>query len=176
MTVGGVGGSKGGGLCKRSITDFATSAADLIVSGGVAVPGFEPRPWMRRLGAAVAARTAGLSLTFGLAAASNAGFDLADFRLAAGAPAGPARTAAAASTFRRACFATFLAALDNFRASLSLAFAVRTSSFAAAANCAAFSAADLSRFIVFGSVAIQPQGKTRNKNSRISATSWAQTA
>jgi hypothetical protein len=127
----GVGGSSGGGLCNRSITDFATSAAERMVSGGSRASDFGAR-FRRRLGftAAPAERTSSLDplnrVPVGLAV--GLGFDAdrvldGDLALGAGLALG---TAAASSIFRRACFATFLAALNDLRACLRLAFASRT--------------------------------------------------
>src|SRR6202035_4387439 len=87
------GGSVGGGLCSRSITDFATSAADLMVSGDLRARGFGVG---RETGRAAFAADAGLR-TLGLAAAVLA--------TAAGLTSPGAAAAAAASTFLRACLA-----------------------------------------------------------------------
>ena len=47
----GAGGSSGGGACKRSMTDFATSAAERIVSGAGFARGFGVRlGWAFALG------------------------------------------------------------------------------------------------------------------------------
>ena len=120
----------GGGACSRSITDFATSAAERIVPTGLRARGLEARRGLIFLGAESGLRTGGLSLavTAGLAARTVA-------------------DATAAIALRRACFAAFFSILNNLRACLSVAFASRTRVFAAAARAAALVAAALSRFI-----------------------------
>jgi hypothetical protein len=169
----GAGGNNGGGLCNRSITDFATSAAERIVSGGLGARGLgarglgarrETRP-LRFGAAAVGLRTPGLALGVGLglgvglALGVGLGFGAGSgFGAGLGVGFGLAATgfdaltcvaaAPTASTFRRACFAAFFAALNNLRACFSRAFADRTPSFAAAARAAAIAAAVLRRFIV----------------------------
>jgi hypothetical protein len=134
----GAGGNIGGGACSRSITDFATSAAERMPGtwarafagrrGLVFFAGFFAVGFVRTGGLADDLRTAGLSLAAGRGA-----------RLAA--------EAAAASTFRCACFAAFFSALNNLRTCLSCAFAARTWIFASAARAAALVAATLSRLM-----------------------------
>jgi hypothetical protein len=140
-------GSTGGGLCKRSITDFATSAAERIVSGDLPARGFGARRARAGFGAVAGLRTRGLATTLLATAtfASTTGFDSRP----------GATAAAAASIFLRACFAAFFSTLNNFRACLSRAFADRTCCLAAAARAAAFALAAFSRFIVAGLVAMR---------------------
>jgi hypothetical protein len=142
-------GSAGGGLCSRSITDFATSAAERIVSGDLRARDFGARRAALRagFGAVVDLRTRGLA---------TATFAAVTFATATGFDARPGATAAAAaSIFLRACFAAFFSTLNNFRACLSCAFADRTWSLAATARAAAFAASAFSRFIVAGLVAMR---------------------
>ena len=144
----GAGASTGGGLCSRSITDLATSAAERIVSAGFGARGLALRVFGAggtapaadlRAGVRGALRTGGLAL---VAAALDA-------RFCAAAVAAVAAVAAA-STFRRACFAAFFSALNALRACLSSALADRTCSFAPAARAAALAAAASNRCIVAG--------------------------
>jgi hypothetical protein len=134
----------GGGACSRSITDFATSAAERIVPTGSRARGFEVflgadlGAALRRLG--FGARTALLA-----AGVRTAGLGL---RVAVGFGARTVAEATAATAFRRACFAAFFSILNNLRACLSVAFASRTRVLAAAARAAALVAASLSRFMM----------------------------
>ena len=143
----------GGGACSRSITDFATSAAERIVPAGSPERGFEARRGLIFLDADLGAAFARLGLG-ARAALPAGGLPVAGLRtagLSLSATAGfteravPDATAAAA--FRRACFAAFFSILNNLRACLSVAFASRTPVFAAAARAAALVAAALSRFM-----------------------------
>jgi hypothetical protein len=167
----GAGGNIGGGACSRSITDFATSAAERM-------PGAWARAFAGRRGLSIfgdffrdffggffggffdGLGGVVLGTIFGLLRAARTG--------------GLAAELAAASTLRRACFAAFFSALNNLRACLSCAFAARICVLAAAALAAAFVAATLSRLMNGDGVVIY--GNTRTKNSRISATSSAHTA
>lgn len=145
----GSGGKTGGGACRRSITDFATSAAERRVAG----------PWARVLAVRRGLLFFGEALGFGLGAgvgrlrAARTGFAASlrtagfSFSVAAGRGARRAAETAAASTFRRACLAAFFSTLNNLRACLSCAFAARTSVLAAAARAAALVAASLSRLM-----------------------------
>ncbi len=140
-----MGGSAGGGLCSRSITDFATSAADRMVSVDLRGRGFAVGRAATRAGFAAGAglRTLGLATAI---LATATGFDTR--------PDG--RAASAASSFLRACLAAFFSILKSFRACFSCAFADRTCSLAAAARAAALEAAAFSLFIVAGCVAMRP--------------------
>ncbi len=142
-------GNTGGGACRRSITDFATSAAERMrgaretraLAGwrGLFLGGeLSGLVWGRGFGRCDAA---GTGFTAGL---RTAGLSLS---AAAGLGARRAAESAAASTLRRACFAAFFSTLNNLRACLSCAFAARTSVFAAAARAAALVAASLSRLM-----------------------------
>jgi hypothetical protein len=188
----GAGGNIGGGACSRSITDFATSAAERM-------PGAWARAFAGRRGLSIfgdffrdffggffggffdGLGGVVLGTIFGLLRAARTG-GLADglrtaglsSSVAAGRGVRLAAELAAASTLRRACFAAFFSALNNLRACLSCAFAARICVLAAAALAAAFVAATLSRLMNGDGVVIY--GNTRTKNSRISATSSAHTA
>jgi hypothetical protein len=110
----GVEGSVGGGPCSRSITDFATSAADLMVSGDLRARGFGGGREAGRAGFAADERLRTLGLaTAGLATTGLAGLVTAGLVTAAGFVTWPgAGTAAAASTFLRACLAAFFSILN----------------------------------------------------------------
>jgi hypothetical protein len=145
----GAGGNTGGGACSRSITDFATSAAERMT--GAAARVFAVRLGLVFFGGLFAVF---LSAAFGLLRAVRAGFGADALRtaglslsVAAGRDARVAEEAAAASTLRRACFAAFFSVLNSLRACLSCAFAARTWVFAAAARAAALVAAILSRLM-----------------------------
>ena len=147
----GAGGNIGGGACSRSITDFATSAAERM-----------PGAWEAR---ALAARrgliffrgffAVVLAAIFGFLRATRTGCGVADdlrtaglsLSVAAGRGARLAAEVAAASTFRRACLAAFFSVLNNLRACFRCAFAARIWVFAAAARAAALVAAALSRLM-----------------------------
>ncbi len=164
----GAGGNIGGGECSRSITDFATSAAERMV------PGFSARAFAARRGLLLFGGLFGVVLEvvldadFGRLCAVRTGFAAGlrtaglSFRAAAGRGARRVAETAAASTFRHACFAAFFSDLNNLRACLSCAFAARTWVFAAAARAAALVAASLSRFMNGDKVVIQ--GNTRIRN------------
>ncbi len=146
----GSGGKTGGGECSRSITDFATSAAERMF--GAAEPrGFVARRGLGFFGEALALVFGALDAAFGRLRAGGTVFALgvrtAGLSLSAAAGLGARRFAdtAAASTFRHACFAAFFSVLNNLRACLRFAFAARTWVLAAAARAAAFVAAALSR-------------------------------
>ncbi len=145
----GFGGSVGGGACSRSITDFATSAAERM-PGAVETRAFPARRGLLFFGGALGAVFAA---AFGRLRAAPTGFGAGlrtaglSFSVAAGRGARRAAETAAASTFRRACFAAFFSTLNNLRACLSCAFAARTSVFAAVARAAALAAASLRRLI-----------------------------
>ncbi len=142
----GVGGNIGGGACSRSITDFATSAAERIVSSGLRVRGFEARRGFVFFAADLGSAFGGL-----------------DFCALTGFPAAGLRTAAsAASTFCRASFAARFSILNSLRACLSAAFASRTLVLAATARAVALFAATLSSFMLGDWVVIY--GSTRIKN------------
>ena len=147
----GVGGNIGGGACSRSITDFATSAADRIELAALGARGFEARRGFVFL-------ATDLGSAFGeLGFCALAGF------LAAGFPAAGLRTEViAASTFRRASFAARFSILNSLRACLSAAFASRTLVLAAAARAVAWVAATLSCFMLGDWVVIY--GSTRIRN------------
>ena len=145
----GAGGNIGGGACSRSITDLATSAAERI-----------PVAWARAFAVRRGLIFFGgffavvLAAIFGLLRSARTGCFAGDLRtaglslsVAAGRGARLAAEVAAASTFRRACFAAFFSVLNNLRACLSCAFAARTWVFAAAARAAALVAATLSRLM-----------------------------
>jgi hypothetical protein len=157
-------GKIGGGACNRSITDFATSAAERIVSGDFWAGALAARCgliFFRRLLAAV------LEATFGLRRAARSGFAAEDLRTAGlsssvAAGLGARVIAEAASTFRRACFAALFSILNNLRACLSCAFAARTWVFAAAARSAALIAAVLSRLMTGDGAVIYGNTRTRN--------------
>ncbi len=159
----GAGGNIGGGACSRSITDFATSAAERIVSGAFWALTLAARRGLIFFGRLLAAI---LETTFGLRAARS-GFTAADLRMAGlslslAAGLGARLVAAAASTFRRACFAALFSILNNLRACLSCAFAARTWVFAAATRPAALLAAVLSRLMNGDTVVIYGNTRTRN--------------
>jgi hypothetical protein len=157
----GAGGNIGGGACSRSITDFATSAAERMpvawarafagrrgliffaASFGAFFGGFLGGSFGAFFGAALrifrAARTGCVADDLRTAGLS--------FSVAAGRGVRLAEEVAAASTFRRACFAAFFSVLNNLRACLRCAFAARTWVFAAAARAAALVAAILSRLM-----------------------------
>ena len=147
----GSGGNIGGGACSRSITDFATSAAERIVAKGFGARGFETRRLIFLavvFGAALSGALGALRLTradFVATGLRTAGISLS---AAAGLGARVVAEAAAATAFRRACLAAFFSILNNLRACLSCAFAARTWTFAAAARAAALVAAILSRFMI----------------------------
>lgn len=145
----GAGGNIGGGACSRSITDFATSAAErMLVASARAFTARRGLIFFSGLFAVV------FGAVFGLLRAARTGFGGDDLRtaglslsVAAGRGARVAREAVAASTFRRACFAAFFSVLNSLRACLSCAFAARTWVFAAAARAAALVAASLRRLM-----------------------------
>ena len=169
----GVGGSDGGGLCKRSITDFATSAAERMVCCALGARDLRAARALGRkvdldaaagldVGLARAAalgldRTAalGLDLDLDLVLGFGFGFGL-DFVLGLGLGRAAALGAALGAvlgepmslTLRRASFAAFFAALNDFRACLRRAFADRTPCLAVAASAAAVAAAALRRCTV----------------------------
>jgi hypothetical protein len=145
----GAGGNIGGGACSRSITDFATSAAERMPVAWARA--FAGRRGLIFFGGFFAALLAAI---FGLLRAARTGFVAGDLRMAglslsvaAGRGARFAAEVAAASTFRCACFAAFFSVLNNLRACLSCAFAARTWVFAAEARSAALVAAALSRLM-----------------------------
>jgi hypothetical protein len=145
----GAGGKIGGGECNRSMTDFATSAAERML--GTAGPGaFAARRGLTFFGEAL---EVALGAAFGRLRAARTGFAAglrtAGLSLSVAAGLGARRVAvtAAASTFRHACFAAFFSVLNSLRACLSCAFAARTWVFAAAARAAALVAASLSRLM-----------------------------
>ena len=154
----------GGGLCNRSITDLATSAAERRVSGGFWALGLS----VRVFGAGsttLAAPDTDLrpALPTGFGADLRTGFGVAARigALAAVAVALDARSwaavvaaVAAASTLRRACFAAFFSDLNALRACFSSALADRMCSFALAARTAALAAADFNCCIVAGLLAM----------------------
>jgi hypothetical protein len=157
----GAGGNIGGGACSRSITDFATSAAErmpvawvrafaglrgLIFFGaflgvffGVFFGGSFGMFFCAALGIVRAGRTGCVADDLRTAGLSSS--------VAAGRGARLAEEVAAASTFRRARFAAFFSVLNNLRACLRCAFAARTWVFAAVARAAALVAATLSRLM-----------------------------
>jgi hypothetical protein len=179
----GAGGNIGGGACSRSITDFATSAAErmpgtsargcfegrraLNFFGGLfGRPFAEPfgAPFGKPFGALFA--VAGV---FGVLRAARTGFGAGTLRtagsslsVAAGRGSRLTAEAAAASALRCACFADFFSTLNNLRACFSCAFAARIWTFAAAARAAALVAAALSRLTNGEGLVIQ--GNTRIKN------------
>jgi hypothetical protein len=156
-------GKIGGGACSRSITNFATSAAERMagawarafagpraltffgVSFGAFFGGFFGVSFGAALGVFRAARTGSIAWTGCVTdALRTAGLSLS---VAAGRGARLAAEVAAVSTFRRASFAAFFSVLNNLRACLSCAFAARIRVFAAAARAAALVAATLSRLM-----------------------------
>jgi hypothetical protein len=146
----GAGGKIGGGECNRSMTDFATSAAERML-GTAGPPGaFAARRGLTFFGEAL---EVALGAAFGRLRAARTGFAAglrtAGLSLSVAAGLGARRVAvtAAASTFRHACFAAFFSVLNSLRACLSCAFAARTWVFAAAARAAALVAASLSRLM-----------------------------
>jgi hypothetical protein len=155
-----VGAKIGGGACSRSITDFATSAAERMVSDPFGARGFEARRGLIFLGADLGLRTAGLSLgaAAGLSLSAAAGLSWG----VAGFGARAVAEAAADAIFRRACFAAFFSILNNLRACLSVAFASRTLVLAAAARAAALLAASLSRFMRGDWVIIYSSTRVKN--------------
>jgi hypothetical protein len=160
----GAGGNIGGGACSRSITDFATSAAERIVSGIFWARALAVRCGLIFLGRLLAAI---LDASFGLRRAVRSGFAAEDLRtaglsLSVAAGLGARLVAEAASTFRRACFAALFSILNNLRACLSCAFAARTWVFAAAARPAARMAAVLSRLMNGDATVIYGNTRTRN--------------
>jgi hypothetical protein len=185
-------GSVGGGACSLSMTDFATSAAERIVLGGVLIaPSFGVRrraAFFRaaRLGAAFLGSVF-LSADFFAESALDAaalrtktGFTedgrrtaRLSLRVAAGLGMRAAAVATAASNLRRACLATFFSALNSFRACLSRPFAARRSSLAADARATALPTASLSRLMIGDLVFIY--GSTRMRNCLMSPTSSAET-
>ena len=145
----GAGGNIGGGACSRSITDFATSAAERI-----------PVAWARAFAVRRALIFFGgffalvLAAIFARLRSARTGCFAGDLRtaglsfsVAAGRGARLAAEVAAAATFRRACLAAFFSVLNNLRACFSCAFAARTWVLAAAARAAALVAATLSRLM-----------------------------
>jgi len=167
----GAGGNIGGGACKRSMTVLAISAAERIC-GAFGARAVETRRTTVFFNGRLGATPGGAPLTsadlrarrdFG--AGTDFGTDGAlriarlSFSLAAGRGG---RAVPAASTWRRACFAAFFAALNALRACLSSALAKRTCLLAAAARAADLTAAPLSFFSVDGLAVIY--GSTRNKN------------
>ena len=157
----GAGGNIGGGACSRSITDFATSAAERMPVAWARA--FAGRRGLIFFGTFLAAFFGGF---LGGSCGVFFGADLASFRamrtgcaaddlrtaglslsVAAGRGARLAEEVAAASTFRRACFAAFFSVLNSLRACLRCAFAARTWVLAAAARAAALVAATLSRLM-----------------------------
>ena len=154
----GSGGNTGGGECSRSITDFATSAAERMLGaveprGFGARRGFDARRGLSFFGEALAVALGALGAAFGRLRAGGAGFAsglrTAGLSLSVAAGLGARRVAdtAAASTFRHACFAAFFSVLNNLRACLSCAFAARTWDLAVAARAAALVAASFSRLM-----------------------------
>jgi hypothetical protein len=157
----GAGGNIGGGACSRSITDFATSAAERMPVAWVRA--FAGRRGLVFFGAFLGAFFGGFlgdtcgvffGAALGIFRATRTGCVADDLRtaglslsVAAGRGARFAEEVAAASTFRRACFAAFFSDLNNLRACLRCAFAARTRVFAAAARAAALVAATLSRLM-----------------------------
>ena len=144
----GCGGNIGGGACRRSITDFATSAAERMA--GTWARGFAARRALIFFGGrfGVVLRAALGVLRGARAGFAAAGLRMAGLSLSVAAGRGARRFAeAAASTFRRACFAAFFSVLNTFRACFSCALAARTWVLAAAARAAALVAAILSRLM-----------------------------
>jgi hypothetical protein len=165
----GAGGNIGGGACSRSMTDFATSAAERIPVAWARA--FAVRRGLSFFGGFFGAFSVGLLSGFfgglfggffglvlgaalGIFRGARTGCAADDLRtaglslsVAAGRGARLAEEVAAASTFRRACFAAFFSVLNNLRACLRCAFAARTWVFAAAARAAALAAATLSRLM-----------------------------
>jgi hypothetical protein len=157
----GAGGNIGGGACSRSITDFATSAAERMPVAWVRA--FAGRRGLIFFGAFFWAFFGGFfsgsfgvffGAGLGIFRAARTGCVADDLRtaglslsVAAGRGARLAEEVAAASTFRRACFAAFFSVLNNLRTCLRCAFAARTWVFAAAARAAALVAATLSRLM-----------------------------
>jgi hypothetical protein len=157
----GAGGNIGGGACSRSITDFATSAAERMA--GTWVRAFAGRRGLSFFGVffgSLFGEDFGgvfgglLGALFGLLRTARTGCFAGDLRtaglslsVAAGRGARLAADVAAASTLRRACFAAFFSVLNNLRACLSCIFAARIWLFAAAARAAALVAASLSRLM-----------------------------
>jgi hypothetical protein len=175
-------GSVGGGACNLSMTDFATSAAERIVLGGVLIaPAFGVRRRAAFCGAA-RLRAAFLGSVFlgadflrtetGLTADGRRTARLS-LSVAAGLGMRAAAVATAASNLRRACLATFFSALNSFRACLSRPFAARRSSLAADARATALATASLSRLMIGDLVFIY--GSTRVRNCLMSPTSSAET-
>ena len=127
----GSGGNIGGGECSRSITDFATSAAERM-PGAVEPRGFAVRRALIFFGEALAVVLGALGAAFGRLRAGRTGFALGvrtaglSFRATAGRGVRRVAVTAAASTFRQACFAAFFSVLNSLRACLSCAFAART--------------------------------------------------
>jgi predicted lipid-binding transport protein (Tim44 family) len=169
----GAGGNIGGGACSRSITDFATSAAERmpvawvrafagrrgLMFFGALFGAFFVAFFGAFIGAFIGALLGGsfggcFGAALGIFRAARTGCVADDLRtaglsssVAAGRGARFAEEVAAASTFRRACFAAFFSVLNNLRACLRCAFAARTWVFAAAARAAALVAATLSRLM-----------------------------
>ena len=141
----GVRGNIGGGACNRSITDFATSAAERIVTSGLRARGFEARRGLVFFAPDLGSAFAGPA-----------------FCALTGFSAGLRTEASAASTFCRASFAALFSVLNDLRACLSVAFASRTLVLAAAARAVALVAATLSSFMLGDWVVIY--GSTRIKN------------
>jgi hypothetical protein len=150
----GAGGNIGGGACSRSITDFATSAAERMA--GTWVRAFAGRRGLSFFGVffgSLFGEDFG-GVFGGLLRTARTGCFAGDLRtaglslsVAAGRGARLAADVAAASTLRRACFAAFFSVLNNLRACLSCIFAARIWLFAAAARAAALVAASLSRLM-----------------------------
>jgi hypothetical protein len=180
----GAGGNIGGGACSRSITDFATSAAERMPGTsarafagrralsffaglfGGPFGGFFGRLLAEPRGALFVVVLAGLigvlraALTvFGGGELRTAGMSLS---VAAGRRSRVTAEVAAASALRCACFAAFFSTLNNLRACFSCAFAARIWTFAAAARAAALVAATLSRLMNCDELVIQ--GSTRIRN------------
>jgi hypothetical protein len=145
----GSGGSTGGGACSLSITDFATSAAERIpkAAGTRALGALRGLLFFGEALGAVLAAAFGRFLAAGTGFAAGLRTAGLSFSVAAGLGARRAAETAAASTFRRACFAAFFSALNNLRACLSCAFAARTWDLAVAARAAALVAASFSRLM-----------------------------
>jgi hypothetical protein len=145
----GSGGNVGGGECSRSITDFATSAAERML-GIAGTRAFAARRGLIFFGGLFGGL---FGAVFGRFRDASAGFATGlrtaglSFSAAAGLGVRLVADTAAASTFRHACFAAFFSTLNNLRACLSCAFAARTWVLAVAARAAALVAASLSRFM-----------------------------
>lgn len=157
----GAGGNDGGGLCSRSITDFATSAAVRIGLGEEPAEALAGRRNFRAalafFGAALGTAFLGVAFGVALGAALRTALGAARFAAAVftggvdGAPgralffsaptflgAGVKNVLRAASNFFLACLAAFFSTLNALRACLSRAFADLTTCLAEAARAAAF--------------------------------------